>query len=141
MIPAVLLRPIINEKSMILVQNGFYTFEVDKNSNKDQVRKVVSDKFGVTVLSVKVVNTKSKKKMQRSRKGYYETGSIKKAIVQLKKGDRIALFEVAAADEEPNVTVTTAEGEPVIKTKEKKSLLKGTKVKVEKVAEKKGEKV
>ena len=125
----VLLRPLINEKSMGLTKLGFFTFEIDKNANKTHVEKIVTDKFKVHVLSVKIINGKSKEKTQSSRKGFYRTSGIKKAIVQLKKGEKIALFEVAQPEEE--VEVRTAEGEPVTTVKEKKSL-RGPRVKIEK---------
>ena len=131
---AMIKRPLINEKSMLLIESGFYTFEVDKDVTKDQIKKLVSEKFKVTAVDVKIVNKKGKRKLQRSRRGYYQASGIKKAIVKLKKGQKIALFEQSQPEEE-EVTVTTAEGEPVTKIKEKKSLLRGTKIKVEKVNE------
>lgn len=123
---AVILRPLINEKSMNLVKGGFYTFEIGGNATKQQVEKVVKAKFSVDVISVKTINLPKKRKMQRSRKGYFSTSGMKKAIVQLKKGQKIALFESSQPEEE--VEVKTAEGEPATKIKEKKSLLRGTKV-------------
>ena len=128
-----LVRPLINEKSMGLTKTGFFTFQVGKNSNKAEIEKLVNSKFGVHVLSVKIVNVKGKTKTQPSRKGFYQTSGMKKAIVQLKKGEKIALFEVASADETAEVEIKTAEGEVIAKSKEKKSLLRGTKVKIENV--------
>ncbi len=124
-----ILRPLINEKSMSLVEASFYTFEVERDATKAQISKLVAEKFKVTPLSVKIINLHGKTKQQRSRKGYYQTAGSKKAIVKVKPGQKIALFEVAQPEEE--VSVTTAEGEPIAKVKEKKSLLKGTKVKIE----------
>jgi large subunit ribosomal protein L23 len=129
-----LLRPLINEKSMNLTKNWFYTFEVDKTATKDQISKIVKAKFKVDPISVKIVNIAGKKKMQRKVRKYYVTSGIKKALVQLKEGQKIALFEVAPQEETKEVAVRTAEGELVAKTKEKKSLLKGTKVKVEQMS-------
>lgn len=125
----ILLRPIVTEKSMKLTQNGLYTFAVDGNSTKPLIAKAIAKKFDVTVLSVKVMNVKGKMKQQRKVRKVYKTGGFKKALVQLKKGDKIAIFE--APKEE--AVVTTAEGEPV-KLKEKKDILGRTKVKVEKTA-------
>lgn len=125
----IILRPIITEKSMKLTQNDLYAFEVLKNTTKSQVAKVVERKFNVKVLKVKVMNIKGQSKLQRKVRKVYQTGGYKKAIVQVKKGDKITIFE--APKEE--VTVTTAEGEPV-KLKEKKDILGRTKVKVEKTA-------
>lgn len=128
----VIIRPLINEKSMGLTRTGLYTFEVDKGANKDTIAKAVAEKFKVKVLTVRTLNRAGKVKQQRSRKGYFQQAHLKKAIVKVGKGDKIAIFEQAVPAED--VTVTTAEGEPVAQIKEKKSLLKGTKVKIEKAA-------
>lgn len=132
-----LIRPLINEKSTGLAKLSFYSFEVAKDTTKKDVKRTIEDKFKVHVQSVKVVNLRGKRKSQPTRKGYFKTPAVKKAIVQLKKGQKIALFELAQAEDE-EVTVRTAEGQPVVKVKERKSLLGQTKVKVEKLAEETG---
>ncbi len=126
--------PLISEKSMGLVKNGFYTFVVGADATKQGVARLVKERFKVDVVSVRVVNVVGKKKSQKTRKGYYLTASIKKAIVKLKSGQKIPLFEAPASDAASaveEVTVRTAEGGPIAKTREKKSLLRGTKVKIE----------
>jgi len=139
----VILRPLINEKSMGLTKTGFYTFEVDKSATKVQIAEIVADKFKVKVVSVNTLNRTGKTKTQRTRKGYFNQPDLKKAIVRVGKGDKIALFEqVTAADPHAghnhageDVQVRTAEGEPRTTVQEKKSLLRGTKVRIEKQAE------
>lgn len=123
----ILKKPIISEKSMKLTNNGLFTFLVDKQSTKSQIAKIVADKFKVDVISVKTINVKSEVKMQRRVRKTYSTPSFKKAMVQLKKGQKIALFETTPEDE---ATVTTAEGKPQV-LREKKDILRRTKVKVE----------
>lgn len=125
----VLKRPIITEKSMKLAQSGLYAFEVDKNATKPLIAKMVAEKFNVKVLRVKVVNVKGKLKQQKKVRKVYKTGGFKKALVQVRKGEKIAIFETPKEE----ATVTTAEGEP-IKLKEKKDLLGRTRVKVERSA-------
>jgi large subunit ribosomal protein L23 len=125
-----IIKPLVNEKSTNLIKEGFFTFHVGKDATKSEVEKLVEKKFGVHVLAVRMVNLKGKKKTQPSRKGWYTTSGMRKAIVKLKKGEKIALFETAEPDKE--ITVRTVEGEEIAKVKEKKSLLRGTKVKVEK---------
>lgn len=122
----VLRRPIVTEKSMKLADSQLYTFEVDKNATKKQIAKLVADKFSVKVLGVKTINVKGKIKSQKAVRKLYKTSGSKKAIVQIPKGQKIAIFETPKEE----AVVTTAEGEP-IKIKEKKSFLRGTKVKVE----------
>lgn len=126
----ILKRPIITEKSMKLAEKHLYTFEVDKNANKDMIAKLISDKFNVKVLKVKIINVKGETKSQRRVRKFYQTKGFKKAIVQVGKTQKISLFETPKEEE---VKVTTAEGEKVM-LKEKKDILGRTKVKVEKTA-------
>ena len=126
----VIKRPIISEKSMRLAKGGLYTFEVAKDASKPQIAKSVSEKFSVKVLSVKTISVKGETKTQRTIRKFYQTSSIKKAVVKIAKGEKIALFETPKEEE---VKVTTAEREPII-LKEKKDILGRTKVKVEKSA-------
>lgn len=123
-------RPIITEKSMKLAGKHLYTFEVDKNATKAAIAKEVANKFNVKVLSVKTISIKGEVKSQRRVRKFYRTCGYKKALVQVGRLQKIALFETPKEEE---VTVTTAEGEP-IKLKEKKDILGRTKVKVEKSA-------
>lgn len=123
----ILKRPIITEKSMKMAEGGLYVFEVSKDATKPQIGKLVAEKFDVKVLKVKTLNIKGEVKSQKRVRKLYKTGGFKKAFVQVKKGDKIAIFETPKEE----AVVTTAEGEP-IKLKEKKDILGRTKVKVEK---------
>lgn len=122
-------RPIISEKSMRLASAGFYTFEVGKDATKDQIRKFVANKFNVKVLKVKTMNVKGEVKNQRRVRKFYQKAGFKKAIVQVAKGQKIAIFETPKEE----AVVTTAEGEPQV-LKEKKDILRRTRVKIEKGA-------
>ncbi len=130
---AVILQPLVNEKSTLLLQQGLYTFQVSKEATKVQIERVITELFKVDVLAVKTVTIPAKRKSQRSRRGFFLQGGMKKAIVKLKKGQKIAIFEQASAQTE-EVEVVSAEGESLGKVTEKKSLLRGTKVRVEKIA-------
>lgn len=140
-----ILKPLINEKSMSLIKNGMFTFEVGLSATKESVQRMVKQRFGVDVLSVKIINVKGKHKQQRTRKGSYTTSASKKAIVKVKKGQKIAIFEEAVATKEAahdhdheEVEVRTAEGESMGTVKEKKSLLRGTKVRIERGSKSQG---
>lgn len=122
-------RPIITEKSMKLAQSNFYTFEVDKNATKIAIAKKVAEKFGVKVLSVNTVNVKGKVKSQKRVRKLYKSAGFKKALVQIGKGEKIAIFETP----KEQAVVTTAESGPKL-MKEKKDILGRTKVTVEKSA-------
>lgn len=123
----ILKKPLISEKSMKLAKEGLYTFLVDSDARKIEIAQEVKDRFGVDVLSVKTFNLKEQKKMQRGKRGYFMVSGAKKALVQVKKGQKIEIFETEAGESKESK-------EPEVK--EKKSLLKGTKVKIEKKGEK-----
>ncbi|OGE25974.1 50S ribosomal protein L23 [Candidatus Daviesbacteria bacterium RIFCSPHIGHO2_02_FULL_41_14] len=118
-------KPYITEKSMQLAGTGLYTFKVLQTATKEEIKKIVHSKFNVDVVSVRTISMKPLSKMQRSRKGYFTRSGFKKALVQLKKGQKIALFEAVSTKD----SVDPSELETTVK--EKKSLLKGTKVKIE----------
>lgn len=123
----VLKKPLITEKSMLNAKSGLFTFEVDKDATKFQIKKAVEDKFKVKVIAVKTINTKGQVKQQRTVRKSYQNPSVRKALVKLQKGQTLALFETPKEE----AVVTTAEGENII-LKEKKDMFKGTKVKIEK---------
>jgi len=87
----VLKKPVLTEKSLLLQQTqNKYTFDVDLNANKTEVKMAVEKLFDVKVESVTIMNVKPKTK----RMGKYvgKTNRRRKAIVKLKKGNEINLF-------------------------------------------------
>ncbi len=82
--------PIITEKSASLMQeNNTYTFSVDVNANKTQIKQAIEAIFNVKVANVNTVTVHPRKK----RVGRYvgKTNKVKKAIVKLKEGSSIEL--------------------------------------------------
>ena len=91
---SVILKPVMTEKSTALrEQNNKYTFIVHKDANKIIVKDAIQKLFEVTPLSVNIINTKGKKKRVRYKYGY--TAGYKKAVITLKKEDKIGIFEGA----------------------------------------------
>ena len=91
----VILRPIITEKTMkMMAEDNKVTFEVAKGANKVLVRQAVEALFKVDVEKVNMQNTKPKTK----RVGRYtgKTSAVHKAIVKIKKGQSIDLFNETA---------------------------------------------
>ena len=87
----VLKKPVLTEKIMTLQANeNKYTFDVDVNANKVEIKQAVEAMFGVKVESVNVMNVKPKTK----RMGRYEgkTNRRRKAIVKLAEGNEINYF-------------------------------------------------
>jgi large subunit ribosomal protein L23 len=91
----IIFRPIVTEKMTQLQDKGRYAFEVDPGANKIDIARAVAKKFNVTVVNVRTMNYKGKSKTQMTRKGRFTgtTSHFKKAIVTLREGDVINLFE------------------------------------------------
>ncbi len=87
----VIRRPIITEKNTMLVEQNKYTFEVDRDANKPQIREAVEKAFKVKVASVNVMHVPGK--MRRAGRQRGMTSSWKKAVVTLEEGNKIELFE------------------------------------------------
>ncbi|HHV64516.1 MAG TPA: 50S ribosomal protein L23 [Peptococcaceae bacterium] len=83
----VLIRPVISEKSVGMVDENKYTFWVDTAANKIEIKNAVEKMFKVKVAEVRTIKVKGKEK----RVGRYvgKTPDRKKAIVTLKPGDKI----------------------------------------------------
>ena len=128
----ILKQPILTEKSMQLAKASVFTFLVDKNASKEMIARTIKRQFNVNVVSVKIVNLKAETKRQRGGKGYFTQSADKKALVRVKKGQTIVYFQPEEGQRQ-EAEVKTIEGEVVGKVKEKKNILKGTKVKIEKV--------
>lgn len=87
----VLRRPMVTEKNTDLQVHGKYVFEVADGANKIQVKQAVETAFKVDVTSVNIMTVHGKKKRMGRRE--VQRPSWKKAIVTLKPGDKIELFE------------------------------------------------
>lgn len=92
----VLRRPVITEKNTRLMEQGQYTFEVARESNKIQIRDAVERAFEVDVLKVNVINVRGKER-RRARAGgrlasVGRTPAWKKAVVTVAEGQTIDLF-------------------------------------------------
>jgi len=82
---------LITEKDTALQAAGKYSFEVDREANKHQIKEAVERAFKVKVNAVNVLTVPSKGRRMRGRQVL--THSWKKAIVTLKPGDKIGFFE------------------------------------------------
>lgn len=80
-------KPHITEKNTLISEKNQYTFIVDKNANKSEIKKEIERLYKVKVVSVNILNYKGKTKRYGnilSKKGAY-----KKAIVKVKDGQKI----------------------------------------------------
>mgnify|MGYP000929331296 CR=1 FL=1 len=88
---SILRKPMVTEKSTSLLQDNKYTFEVDPKANKTEIKQAVESLFKVKVEKVNTMHLKGKLKRVRQIQG--RTPDRKKAIVTLKQGDKIEIFE------------------------------------------------
>lgn len=74
---------------------GKFTFAVDKNSNKKQVKQAIEEYFNVDVIKINLMKFKGKiKKVGKYKRKISKGLDWKKAIVKIKEGQKIDLFEV-----------------------------------------------
>jgi large subunit ribosomal protein L23 len=92
----VIIRPVVSEKSYALATVGKYTFRVHPDAHKTQIKQAVEALFGVGVLEVRTSSVPSKPK----RRGYTagRTRAWKKAVVQVREGETIPIFQGLEAE-------------------------------------------
>lgn len=91
----ILIKPIISEKSELLSQKkGQYTFIVNDNANKIEIKKAVEKVYSVTVSSVNTMIMPKKARTRNTKRGIIRGAlpAFKKAIVTLSEGEEIDLF-------------------------------------------------
>ncbi|HBB44080.1 MAG: 50S ribosomal protein L23 [Parcubacteria group bacterium GW2011_GWA1_44_13] len=85
-----IVRPHITEKAAILAEKGTYVFEVAKDTNKIEIAKAIEALYNVKPTRVNIVNLPDTRVFVRNRKGV--KSGIRKALVTLKKGDKIEIL-------------------------------------------------
>ncbi len=87
-------KPLVTEKGTGMLADGnWVVFRVNPDANKIQIREAVQKVFDVKVLHVNTQVVRGKRK--RFGKAMGQSKSWKKAMVQLKEGDKIKIFEGA----------------------------------------------
>jgi len=89
----ILLAPVVSEKSYSGIAEGRYTFKVHPDAHRTQVRQAVEDLFDVHVERVNIVKVQPKPKRRGLFKGTRR--GWKKAVVQVREGEAIEIFEGA----------------------------------------------
>jgi large subunit ribosomal protein L23 len=92
----IIIRPIVSEKSYVLATAGKYTFRVHEDAHKTQIRQAIEELFDVKVLEVRTMSVKGKPKRRGFTAGHRR--SWRKAIVQVREGDSIPIFQGLEAD-------------------------------------------
>ncbi len=96
---SILIKPLLTEKAMNLGEKRRqYLFKVARDANKIEIKQAVETKFNVEVEKVRTMIVKGKSKRLNTRRGmtFGRRPSWKKAIVTLKEGHTIELFEGGA---------------------------------------------
>ncbi len=88
----VIIAPVVSEKSYGLLDEGRYTFEVHPSANKTEIKQAVETIFEVKVDKVNTLNRKGKRKRFGFQQG--KRKDSKRAIVTLREGDTIDIFEL-----------------------------------------------
>ena len=91
----IIIRPVVSEKTYVLAEAGKYTFRVHEKAHKTQIRQAVEALFDVHVVEVRTMSVKPKPKRRGITSGH--TRAWKKAIVQLRAGENIPIFQGLAA--------------------------------------------
>lgn len=89
---SIIVRPLVTEKSTEkLEREGAYSFVVDKDANKVEIARAIESLFNVKVSDVRTMQYRGKER----RMGRYigRRAAWKKAIVKLREGDTIEIFE------------------------------------------------
>jgi large subunit ribosomal protein L23 len=90
---SILIRPVVSEKTYKLMDTGTYVFVVDPRATKVDVRNAVEQAFNVKVTNVNTLNRKGKTTRNRRTGVTGAKPNTKRAIVTLRQGDTINLFE------------------------------------------------
>lgn len=75
------------EKALIATDKSKYVFNVEKKANKDNLFQEIVNTYKVTPIKINIINTSKRLVMRRGKPGMIS--GFKKAIVTLKKGDKI----------------------------------------------------
>lgn len=94
--PYIVIKPVITEKSVRLAnENNTYTFVVQTTANKNQISDSVEQLYSVDVVRIRTVVNQKETKRTGKRRTAVTTGKTKKALVTLKKGQSIDLFDIS----------------------------------------------
>ncbi len=93
-------RPVISEKSLTLAARGWYTFRTKIESSKNEVASEIAKHYKVEVISVRTITMHGKVRKVGRKLSQVQKSNWKKALVQVKAGQKIDAFEVSAPEGE-----------------------------------------
>lgn len=87
----VLVRPLVTEKSAVMQSQNKYSFLVNRDANKQQVKNSIEELYGIMPIAVNVINVSGRH--VRFGRGIGRRSDYRKAIVTLPKGKSISIHE------------------------------------------------
>ncbi|QQG50139.1 MAG: 50S ribosomal protein L23 [Candidatus Berkelbacteria bacterium] len=90
------IKPLLTEKSAAKMSEGLYVMTITEGATKTSVAQDLKKLFNVEVTGVRIINLPAKKVRFKARKG--TQSAIRKAYIQLKKGQQLPGFEVKKED-------------------------------------------
>ncbi len=90
----VIIKPIISEKSMNQAGKGRFVFAVARYLDKPTIKRTIEKQFNVHIKKIMTITTKGKTKRIGTRRNEVAVSPVKKAVVQVKEGEKIAIFDV-----------------------------------------------
>ncbi len=97
---SLLKKPIITEKSLHqAASENKYTIEVERRATKNQIKAAVEETYGVTVESVQTITGHRVRKTTGRKRMKTVVAPRKKAIIRLKAGQKIDVFEFGGQEE------------------------------------------
>lgn len=115
----VLIKPIISEKSLKDAESGYFTFLVNKASNKTEIKKAIEEVFEVKVIRITTNTTKGSKTRNTKVGRKVTVFANKKARVALSKGQTIDIFDEHLGREDKNKEKSKKKNEKTEKKDEK----------------------
>lgn len=122
-----MIRPIITEKTLTFAQRGWYTFAVQTHMRKEEIARSIQEVYGVSVVETRTIAMHGKVKRAGKAMRTVTKPDWKKALVKLKKGQRIDAFEVTEKETKSENQVPGGAGKNELVQKETKSGASGEK--------------
>ena len=90
----ILKRAIITERTIAKSKQGFYTFAVDYNVRKNDVKQAVKDLYNIDVKEVKIIKKLGKTRKVGKKYKEVKSSNWKKAIIKIDPKQKIAIFDM-----------------------------------------------
>lgn len=91
-----IIKPLFTETTLDLSQRNWYTFAVPLDQNKNAIKELIEKQFKVKVTDIKTIVVKGKTKRSLKSRKTTKASNWKKAIVKVKEGQKIDVFDVGA---------------------------------------------